>query len=73
MGYFMGRAKFSKHKAKLNLVGLLLAVLFHGAYDFFLFISFISGMWIGAIVSLTIGIILSKKAIKKHQNRYIFK
>ncbi|TXD46587.1 PrsW family intramembrane metalloprotease [Polaribacter sp. IC073] len=73
MGYFMGRAKFSKHKVKLNLVGLLLAILFHGAYDFFLFINFIPGMWIGAIISLTLGIVLSKKAVKKHQNRSIFK
>ena len=39
---FMGKAKFSKHnRIKLNLIGLALAVLFHGAYDFFLFINFI--------------------------------
>lgn len=67
MGYFMGKAKFSKNRIQLNLIGLLLATVFHGAYDFFLFISFIPGISIGAFVSLIIGIVLSKKAIKKHQ------
>ena len=73
MGYYMGKAKFSKNKTILNISGLLLATLFHGAYDFFLFIEFIPGIWIGAFVSLIIGIIISKKAIKKHQERSQFK
>jgi len=73
MGYFMGKAKFSKNKIVLNLTGLLLAVIFHGAYDFFLFIDFIPGIWIGAFVSLFIGILLSKKAIKQHQENSHFK
>jgi protease PrsW len=69
MGYYMGKAKFSKNKIVLNLLGLLLALIFHGAYDFFLFIDFVPGIWIGAFISLIIGIILSQKAIKKHQER----
>ncbi|WP_299224037.1 PrsW family glutamic-type intramembrane protease [uncultured Psychroserpens sp.] len=73
MGYFMGKAKFSNHRIRLNLYGLALAILFHGAYDFFLFIDFIPGIWIGAFVSLIIGIVLSQKAIKKHQNISQFK
>lgn len=74
MGYYMGKAKFSKHnRVKLNLMGLGLAVLFHGAYDFFLFINFIPGMAIGAFSSLIIGIILARKAIKTHQNNSYFK
>lgn len=73
MGYFMGKAKFSKNRIFLNLMGLFFATLFHGAYDFFLFINFIPGMWLGAIVSLIIGIFLSRKAIKKHQNGSNFK
>nr|WP_279309199.1 PrsW family glutamic-type intramembrane protease [Psychroserpens sp. SPM9] len=68
MGYFMGKAKFSKSRIRLNLLGLLLAVIFHGFYDFFLFIDFIPGIWTGAIISLILGIILSHKAIKKHQD-----
>ena len=73
MGYFMGKAKFSNNRIKLNLYGLALAVLFHGTYDFFLFIDFIPGIWIGAFISLIIGIVLSRKAIKKHQERSQFK
>lgn len=73
MGYFMGKAKFSNNRIKLNLIGLLMAVLFHGFYDFFLFIDFIPGIWTGAFISLILGIFLSRKAIKKHQENSNFK
>ena len=73
MGYFMGLAKFSNNRIKLNMAGLFLAVLFHGAYDFFLFIRFIPGISIGAFVSLIVGIILSRKAIRRHQDNSTFK
>lgn len=73
MGYFMGKAKFSKNKTVLNLTGLLLAILFHGAYDFFLFLPFVPGIWSGAFVSLFVGVFLARKAIKKHQNNSHFR
>jgi len=73
MGYFMGKAKFTNRRIILNLSGLLLAIIFHGAYDFFLFVDFIPGIWIGAFVSLFIGILLSRKAIKQHQENSQFK
>lgn len=73
MGYFMGKAKFSSSRIKLNIYGLALAVLFHGSYDFFLFIDFIPGIWIGAFISLIIAIVLSKKAMKIHQENSQFK
>lgn len=73
MGYFMGKAKFSNNRIVLNLTGLALAILFHGAYDFFLFIDFIPGIWIGAFISLFIGVFLSRKAIKRHQMASNFK
>jgi len=73
MGYYMGKAKFSNNRIALNLTGLLLAIIFHGAYDFFLFIDFVPGIWIGAFISLFIGIVLSRKAIKRHQNNSNFK
>ena len=72
MGYYMGKAKFLNNKIMLNISGLLLAILFHGAYDFFLFIDFVPGIWVGAFVSLFIGIVLSRKAIKRHQNNSTF-
>jgi RsiW-degrading membrane proteinase PrsW (M82 family) len=76
MGYFMGKAKFAKtkkDKIRLNLTGLIAAALFHGAYDFFLFLNFIPGISIGAFVSLVIGLVLSRKAIQKHQDISRFK
>ena len=73
MGYNMGKAKFATNRIQLNLLGLVLAIVFHGAYDFFLFIDFIPGVWVGAFVSLVVGIILSRKAIKRHQNNSHFK
>ena len=73
MGYFMGKAKFSKNNVKYNLLGLLVATVFHGAYDFFLFLDFLPGIAIGAFISLLIGILLSKKAITKHQDISQFK
>ncbi|HLV13672.1 MAG TPA: PrsW family glutamic-type intramembrane protease [Xanthomarina sp.] len=73
MGYFMGKAKFAKNRSKYNLLGLFLAVLFHGSYDFFLFIDFIPGIWVGAFISLFLGMYLSIKAIKTHQKNSFFK
>lgn len=72
MGYYMGKAKFAKNKIALNLVGLLSATIFHGTYDFFLFIDFVPGIWVGAFISLFIGILLSRKAIKQHQENSNF-
>jgi protease PrsW len=69
MGYFLGIAKFT-HRRELYyaIVALLVATLFHGAYDYFWFINYVPGVWIGAIVSLIVGVILSKKAIRLHQH-----
>lgn len=68
MGYYMGKAKFSNKKNQHNLLGLLLAIVFHGLYDFFLFINFIPGISVGAFISLIVGGILAKKAIDSHDN-----
>ena len=72
MGFFMGKAKFSK-KSKLfyMLAGLFAATLFHGSYDYFWFIAEVkgiwAGIWLGAIASLLVGAILSRTAIRLHQ------
>ena len=73
MGYFMGKAKFSKHRIGYNLLGLFCAILFHGTYDYFLFLEFIPGIWVGAFVSLILGLILSKNAINTHSENSRFK
>ena len=76
MGYFMGKARFSAQKQRFLLFfGVFWATVFHGSYDFFLFLqeSHTTGtdnasllLFLGAMVSLVTGIILSKKAIKEH-------
>jgi RsiW-degrading membrane proteinase PrsW (M82 family) len=68
MGYFLGKAKFDhKNEGLLAFGALLIATAFHGAYDYFWFISYIPGIWLGAILSLVVGVWLSKKAIRWHQ------
>lgn len=68
MGYFLGKAKFThRREIQYSVVALAVATLFHGAYDYFLFISFIPGIWLGALASLIIGLILSRKAMLLHQ------
>ena len=68
MGYYLGLAKFVHKKSLYSWYALGIATLLHGAYDYFWFISFMPGLWVGAIASLVIGIMLSKKAIKIHQD-----
>jgi len=72
MGYFVGLAKFKNNSKYLKFIGLLLAVLMHGTYNFFLILENIPLIYIGAFVSLIIGIVLSLKAIKIHNNRSPF-
>ena len=68
MGYYLGKAKFTHHKEiYYSFVALLIAAAFHGAYDYFWFIAYVPGIWIGAIVSLIAALILSKRAIRIHQ------
>jgi protease PrsW len=67
MGYFLGKAKFEHKRAHYAIYALGVATLFHGAYDYFWFISYVPGIWVGAIVSLIIGIVLARRAIRIHQ------
>lgn len=73
MGYYMGLAKFRKQRFAYNMTGLFAATLFHGAYDFFLMQKNIPLQGTGAILSLLIGIYLSKRAIKLHNENSPFK
>lgn len=76
MGYFVGKAKFSQNKFVLMLVGFVLAVLFHGAYDFFLFYKTMTYtgvnsnefvLILGAILTLVIGVGISFKLIRRQR------
>lgn len=67
-GYFLGKAKFTANRQfYFSVLALVAATVFHGSYDYFWFISYIPGIWIGAIVSLALGFILSRKAMTIHQ------
>ena len=68
MGFFMGKAKFSgSNEFLFNTIGLIGAILFHGAYDYFLFENNIPGIYSGAFASLIVALLLSRRAIKIHQ------
>jgi len=67
MGYYLGKAKFESRKGHFAFYGLAIATLFHGAYDYFWFISFVPGIWLWAMASLVTGLIVSRSAIKIHQ------
>lgn len=68
MGYYVGLAKFNPQKSALyQFIGVSLAVIFHGFYDFFLMSQEQIGMFLGAFVTLIVGIVLSLKAIKRHK------
>lgn len=68
MGYYAGKAKFSRRgKTGWLLAGIIAAVVFHGAYDFFLMQQVVPGLVLGAFASLFVAILLSVKAIRYHQ------
>lgn len=72
MGYFLGLAKFSHNRGLLlSLIALAVPTLFHGAYDYFWFIAELenvyTGIWIFAVISLIVAFVLSRKAIRLHQ------
>jgi RsiW-degrading membrane proteinase PrsW (M82 family) len=72
MGYFLGLAKFSHNRGlMLSLIALAVPTIFHGAYDYFWFIAELenvyTGIWIFAIISLIVAFVLSRKAIRLHQ------
>lgn len=79
MGYPVGRAKFSNaHSLGLLLKGLGVAVLFHGSFDFFLFLQqshqatqyLSTGMLsFGAFATFYISLRLAMSALREHQRR----
>ena len=75
MGYFIGKAKFnSKKSIGLMIAGLVGAILFHGSFDFFIFLNqnkmvtegVGDGLLIGgAIASFIVALVLSRKLLKR--------
>lgn len=73
MGYHLGMAKFQKTSAYHHFMAWLAPALLHGFYDVSLFWKNIPFMFLGAFVSLIIGILLSLRAIRLHQQRSPFR
>ena len=74
MGYYLGKAKSNKKAQLLFIVlSILMPIIFHALYDYFLFIDFIPGIWIGGIVTLVITLYIAKKAIQEHMTASPFK
>lgn len=68
MGYYLGLAKFDAGRRPLHLLrSLAWPVLFHGAFDFFLFLGYPLLQIAGALASFVIALRLSRKAIRQHQ------
>lgn len=68
MGYHVGLAKFDPSKRSWYFIlALFWPVLFHGVYDFFLFLGNTWLHFAGAITSFIVAIRLSRKAIRKQQ------
>ncbi len=77
MGYPVGRAKFERSRSfALQLKGLLVAVLFHGSFDFFLFVQqnyeikkyLSTGMLsFGSFATFYIAVRLAMRALRMHQ------
>jgi RsiW-degrading membrane proteinase PrsW (M82 family) len=64
LGYFIGLSKFRRHSGRTIMLGVGMATLFHGSYDFFLSIKNIPLIGLGAMVSLVIGAYFSVKAVQ---------
>jgi len=64
MGYYLGKAKSSKDKQLLFIImSLFIPVIIHALYDYFMFLDFVPGLWIGGIVTIVISIFIAKKSM----------
>ncbi len=68
MGYYVGMAKFDPvNKSLLLLKGLMAAIIFHGAYDFFIMQERYEMLTLVTFGVLLFAIFLSRRAIRIHQ------
>ncbi len=73
LGYFVGLSKFVElDKKRLIGKGLLITVLVHGIYDFFLLQEYYDWLMIFGLAVILLGFILSWKLIRVHQKRSPF-
>ena len=74
MGYWLGKAKSNRKKQYLYIfISLIIPIIFHAFYDYFLYLDFVPGLWVGGFVTLIIAIVYAKNAIIEHLNSSPFK
>ena len=73
MGFFAGRAKFSNNKNLYLNLGLLVAIIFHGAYDFFILQLNYPVLKLATALVLILGIVLSLLAMRSNSRISPFK
>ena len=74
MGYYLGKAKSNRKKQFFYIsISLIVPILFHAFYDYFLFLDFVPGIWGGGFVTLFIAIVFAKNAIIEHLKASPFK
>ena len=63
MGFFIGEAKvFPSSSFIYSFMAIFFAVIAHGYYDYFLFLTFVPGMWWHAVVALIITVVITQFA-----------
>ena len=73
-GSYQAKLKTNKKFKFLNiLLSLAIPILFHAFYDYFLFLDFIPGIWIGGFVTLIIAFFVAKNSIIEHMSASPFK
>ena len=75
MGYYLGKAKTcTQGKMWLYIfLSLFASIFMHAIYDYFLFLDFVPGIWIGGIITLGVAILFSRMAILEHLEASPFK
>lgn len=69
MGYYAGLSKFKKHHTPLLTTGVVLAILSHGFYDFFVFINNLELLLVAGFASLLWALLLIGKAWRIHKEQ----
>ena len=74
MGYYLGIAKSKRKKETLYIsLSILVPIILHAIYDYFLYLNFVPGLWIGGILTLALSLIFAKNAIIEHLESSPFK
>ena len=74
MGYYLGKAKtIKKSQFYYIFLSLLIPIIFHSLYDYFLFLDFIPGIWLGGVATLLVALYIAKNSIIEHLKASPFK